>query len=75
MFPRTHVLETLLVLLGESIDEIPSEIDEAFILTQYAVQTRYPGEWEPVTDEEARSALETAAQVLVWVEKQIGDKS
>jgi HEPN domain-containing protein len=75
MFPRTHVLETLLDLLGESIDEIPSEIDEAFILTQYAVQTRYPGEWEPVTDEEARSALETAAQVLVWVEKQIGDKS
>ncbi len=45
---------------------------EAFTLTQYAVQTRYPGEWEPVTEEEARSAVETAARVLVWVETQVG---
>jgi len=48
-------------------------VDEALTLTQYAVQTRYPGEWEPVTDEEALSAIDTAAQVLAWVERQIGD--
>ncbi|MGH2592044.1 MAG: HEPN domain-containing protein [Anaerolineae bacterium] len=71
-FPRTHVLETLVDLLKAAGVDLPVEVDEAFTLTQYAVQTRYPGEWEPITDEEARSALETAAQVLTWVEMQIG---
>ncbi len=72
-FPRTHVLEVLVDLLKVAGVNVPSEVDEAFILTQYAVQTRYPGEWEPVTDKEARSAAETAAHVLTWVESQIGD--
>ena len=72
-FPRTHVLEVLIDLLKAAGVDLPLEVDEALTLTQYAVQTRYPGEWEPVTDEEARSALETAVQVLSWVEKQIGD--
>lgn len=72
-FPRTHVLETLVDLLKAAGVDLPAEVDEAFALTQYAVQTRYPGEWEPVTDEEAREALEMAAQVLAWVEAQIGD--
>lgn len=72
-FPRTHVLEMLVDLLKAAGVDVPSDVDEAFTLTQYAVQTRYPGEWEPVTAEEARSALETAAQVLAWVERHIGD--
>lgn len=66
LFPRTHVLETLLDLLKEAKLELPLEVDESFTLTQYAVQTRYPGDWEPVSNDEARSALETAAQVLTW---------
>ena len=70
-FPRTHVLETLLDLLKSARVDLPLEVDESFVLTQYAVETRYPGEWEPVTDEEARSALKVAAQVLAWVEAQI----
>lgn len=70
-FPRTHVLETLLDLLRAAGVDVPAEVDEAFVLTQYAVETRYPGEWEPITDQEARSALETAAYVLAWVEAQV----
>jgi HEPN domain-containing protein len=70
-FPRTHVLESLLDLLKVHGMSIPHSVDEAFELTQYAVQTRYPGEWEPVSKQEARSALERAAIVLAWVEKQI----
>jgi len=68
-FPRTHVLEYLLDLLKEAGVAVPPEIDEAFQLTQYAVETRYPGEWQPVLPEEARTALETAARVLHWVER------
>lgn len=72
-FPRTHVLETLLDLLRAAEVDVPREVDEALTLTQYAVETRYPGEWEPVTDTEARSALATAAQVLAWVTMQIDE--
>jgi HEPN domain-containing protein len=71
-FQRTHVLETLLDLLKEGNVAVPPAVDEAFTLTQYAVQARYPGEWEPVTEEEARSALKSAAEVLAWVEMKIG---
>jgi HEPN domain-containing protein len=70
-FPHTHVLETLLDLLKANGVAIPQGVDEAFVLTQYAVQTRYPGEWEPVSKNEARLALERAAQVLAWIEGQI----
>ena len=70
-FPRTHVLEVLLDLLKAHGVHVPDNVDEAFALSQYAVQTRYPGDWEPVTRKEAKLALEHAAQVLVWVERQV----
>jgi HEPN domain-containing protein len=70
-FPRTHVLEVLLDLLKAHGVHVPDNVDEAFVLSQYAVQTRYPGDWEPVTRKEAKLALEHAAQVLAWVERQV----
>lgn len=70
-FPRTHAIEVLLDLLKELRMEIPAEVDRAFELSQYAVQTRYPGEWEPVTKKEAVEALERAALVLAWVDNQL----
>jgi len=66
--PRTHALELLLDVLRDGGVAVPPEIDETFFLSQYAVETRYPGEWEPVTDEEMASALDAAARVLAWVE-------
>jgi HEPN domain-containing protein len=70
-YPRTHSLEVLIGLLKESGIQIPEIVDQAFILTQYAVQTRYPGEWEPITRQEARKAMELAEFVLYWVEGEI----
>ena len=70
-FPKTHTIEVLLDLLKIQRVDIPDGVDEAFELSDYAVQTRYPGEWEPVTKAEARRALERAALVLAWVESQI----
>lgn len=67
-FPRTHAIEVLLDLLKTRGITIPDEVDEAYELSEYAVQTRYPGEWEPVTKAEARRAMERAALVLAWVE-------
>ena len=72
-FPRTHAVEALLDLLKlEGAIDVPVDIDDAIDLSQYAAQTRYPGEWEPVTDEEADAAIAMAERVMAWVESQIG---
>lgn len=71
-FPRTHAIEMLLDLLKAYGLVAPTSVDEAYRLSQYAMQTRYPGEWEPVTADEAKWAVERAALVLSWVESQIG---
>ena len=70
-FPKTHAIDVLLDLLKASGDEIPAGVDEAFALTEYAVQARYPGEWQPVTQAEARRAIDLAALVLTWVEERL----
>ena len=67
-FPKTHNIRTLLDLLPEDIT-VPSEVEEAAILTDYAVMSRYPGTLEPVDEKEYRKALELAELVLHWVEK------
>ena len=71
VFPKTHTIEVLLDLLKTKGIEIPAGVDEAFELSDYAVQTRYPGEWDPVTKDDARHALERAALVLAWVDGQL----
>jgi HEPN domain-containing protein len=70
-FPRTHAIEVLVDMLKVQGHTVPDNVDEAFILTEYAVQTRYPGEWEPVLEKEARKALDLATLVLSWVESRI----
>jgi HEPN domain-containing protein len=66
-FPRTHAIELLLDLLKANGITDQEDVDEAFILSQYAVQTRYPGEWEPVSTQEAEVAIMKADIVLAWV--------
>jgi hypothetical protein len=34
--------------------------DEIALLNRYSVEVRYPGEWEPVTRADARSAVKAA---------------
>lgn len=70
-FPKTHAVEVLLDLLKAQGISLPKNVDDAFELSEYAVQTRYPGEWEPVTKSEARQAIDRAGLVLAWVEKQL----
>jgi HEPN domain-containing protein len=68
-FPRTHAIEVLLDLLSSSGIEVPPIIDVADVLSQYAVQTRYPGKWEAIDREETEKAILIAANVLKWVEE------
>jgi HEPN domain-containing protein len=68
-FPKTHAIEVLLDLLATAGIKVPPVIDEADTLTQYAVQTRYPGKWETIDREETEKAILKAANVLKWIEE------
>jgi HEPN domain-containing protein len=67
-FPRTHNIGTLLDLLHEAVS-VPSEVEEAASLTDYAVMTRYPGDTEPVDGDEYNQAIGLAEGVTDWVQQ------
>ena len=69
-FPHTHNIRTLLDQLPDSID-IPRKIEESAGLTDYAVESRYPLNTEPVDDEEYQHAIGLAKVVVLWAEKVI----
>ena len=73
-FPKTHSLTRLLDILEAAEIEIPEKIQAADVLTQYAVQTRYPGPIEEITQEEYQQALTISARVVFWAEKMIASK-
>jgi HEPN domain-containing protein len=72
-FPRTHSISHLIELIEEHNIEVPDEIMNSISLTAYAVSTRYPGDFEPVDEQEYQEALETAKNVFDWVRKRIDD--
>jgi len=51
--PKTHNIRTLLDILSQEI-VAPREIEDAAGLTDYAVTSRYPGDFEPVVEQEYR---------------------
>ena len=64
-FPRTHNITILIDLLPQNIS-LPSDVEAAAILTDYAVLTRYPGNFEPITDKEYHEAVRLAEGVVDW---------
>ncbi len=72
-FPKTHSITRLIDLAELAGVEIPEQVKAADFLTQYAVETRYPGPAEEITFEEYQEALQTAARVVFWAETVITD--
>lgn len=68
-FPKTHSLVHLMDMLEANGVVIPNNVRDADILTQYAVQSRYPSIVEEITRSEYRDALKLAANVVFWAEK------
>jgi HEPN domain-containing protein len=66
--PKTHSLVHLMDILESSGMEIPKSVRDADILTQYAVQSRYPSIMEEITKSEYNDALRLAANVVFWAE-------
>jgi len=65
-FPRTHNIGTLVDLVSDTIS-IPKQVEEASVLTDYAVITRYPTDTEAVEMDEYKQAVDLARTVLDWV--------
>jgi len=67
---RTHSLFVLLREL-EKFTEIDDEIKEVLKLNNYAIQTRYPGEYVEIEKEEYEQSISIAEKCLKWIEKKI----
>jgi len=65
---KTHNLVLLIKELSKYIS-IPEEINETAILNDYAVQTRYPGDYTPIEEEEYKNAIRIAENCVNWIEK------
>jgi HEPN domain-containing protein len=61
-FPKTHDLRVLLELACKhaALNLAPEEV---LPLNRYSIEGRYPGEWDPISQEEATDVLKIARQV------------
>lgn len=66
-FPKTHNIKTLVEHLPVEL-RVQFDSEAASELTDYAVVTRYPAEFEPVDAEETRQAVDVAEEVVIWAE-------
>lgn len=62
-FRRTHDLDLLLHLLPAELEirQISGDLAE---LTQWAVESRYPGDWQPANEYDAQRAFQQASRIL-----------
>jgi len=70
-FARTHDLIQLFRLLPADVS-LPLPLTDLAPLNRYAVEARYPIGEEPLTGEEARSALAVARRVRALVDDTLG---
>jgi len=70
-FPYVHDLAQLLDLVEQKGKNVSESIRRVASLSDYAVESRYPGLSEPVTREEYEEAVSIAEEVVRWAEKQL----
>ena len=70
-FRFVHDIAEFLTLLEQNEITLSEEIRAAATLTNYSVEARYPGPFEPVTEDEFKEALRLAEAVVTWAESQI----
>lgn len=73
-FRFVHDIGELLNLLKKADIDMPQKVLDAVELTEFAVEARYPGPFESVTEEEATRAIDLAAAVVEWVRDQLPGK-
>lgn len=68
--PSTHSFAVLLRELKKTI-AVPERIARAIELEDYAVQTRYPGDYTPVDESEYWEASKVAMMAMSWIRSEI----
>jgi HEPN domain-containing protein len=71
-FRSTHDIDELVELLSDNGFAITQEVDDATILTRYAVQTRYPGLAPALTESDWSEAVGLAKGVVRWASITLG---
>ena len=69
-FPKTHDLAELVAVLPGSL-VLPLTPAEIGLLKRYAVETRYPGDWDPIGREDSENALRMSKQIRNLVRSQL----
>jgi len=64
--PRTHSFNSILIELEKRM-QIPEKVTDVLDLNDYAVQTRYPGDYQPIDEDEYNNAIEIADYIYNWV--------
>jgi len=72
-FTKTHSIEALLDLMPECL-LVSEELRRTAVLTDYAVTTRYPGDYPLVSEDEYHEALGCADMVLAWAERMLAGR-
>jgi HEPN domain-containing protein len=67
-FPKTHNIEDIMALLPPSSRPRFAEKDQDR-LTEYATVTRYPGDYEPISLDEAKKAVRIARGVRTQIRR------
>ncbi len=67
---KTHDIKLLLNLVPVFVST-PINPREAALMTRYAVVTRYPGDYNAVTEDHWKQALKIAEKTLNWAKEQI----
>jgi len=70
-FPKSHDVVELLNLVPKNYRPDLSIYDLA-IINRYAVDTRYPGEWETITRQEAEESVRIAGDVRQKIRQKLG---
>lgn len=65
-FRFVHDIDELIVTLEKHGQKIPERVKSSVVLTGYAVATRYPGNYEPVSRDEWKDAVALASGVVSW---------
>jgi HEPN domain-containing protein len=70
----THNIDRLLKNLSKFV-EVPDNIKDTIKLTKYAIETRYPGEYDDITKEDYEESITIATNCFKWVEGKIVEES
>ena len=70
-FRFVHDINELISALDRNGVSVPDKVKAAAELNEYAVEARYPGDYEPVGEKEYHKAIAMAENVVIWAQSKL----